>query len=476
MGGCLPLTYWWEDKIMTTSIAVLRAAALRTLLWCMVAAVMPGAALARPDHDRWIATWATASKVITPGFDIPPAVVQPTLQDITLRQIVRISAGGGVFRVWLTNEFGTEPLPVESAALALRATNDSIVAGSSRKLSFGGADSITIPAGARIVSDPVDLQAAPRTDLAISLHIGADLSQSQSPQTFHVRALQTNYYVNGAGDQTESLALPAPASATQWYFLAAVDTLDARTPKPLPVVAMLGDSTTDGDQFGFPNEPVDLNQRPSDYLADLYVTGEKGKSGRAGNRRRSLAAVLNAGISGNQVTASLIGENALARLDRDVLSHSGVTHVVVLEGINDLGLGALLQVFGGVFPPTFQPDADQIIATHRQIIARAKAKGVEVVGATLPPSGNASLAPGVPYFGYPGNLFGDAAEAARLAINDWIRNSGEYAAVVDYDAVLQDPANPVQMNPALTADGLHPNAAGYERMARALYQVLTNSH
>jgi lysophospholipase L1-like esterase len=389
---------------------------------------LPIAAAGSDRSGGWVASWATASKSPT-IFDRP----LPALSDVTLRQVVRVSLGGPRVRVWFTNEAGTAPLRIGAATVALRANGSSVAAESLRALTFGGAASISIAPGARVVSDPVRLRVADLAELAISAHLPDDVTGSASPVTYHVRALQTNYFASG--DQTAATHLSNALSETSWFFLAGVDVPAA--PRSWGVVAV-GDSITDGDQLGFPNEPVDLNARYTDFLAELL--------------RSRRGAVSNAGISGNQVTRTFLGDNLQARLARDVLAQPGATHVVITCGINDIGLPRLLTAIG--LPTPFVSDAE-IIAGLRQAAVRARASGLVVVGGTLSPSGSSQLP------GYSGAV----VEAARQSVNAWIRTSAVFAAVADFDAVLRDPADPTVLQSSLSADGLHPNSAGYRLMA-----------
>ncbi len=403
----------------------------------------PSPAKAEPRSSRdghWVATWAAASKAPT-IFDRP----LPVLSDVTLRQIVRISAGGAQIRVWLTNEAGSAPLRVDAATVALRGDDSALASGTLRTLTFDGAPAISIAPGARVVSDPVRLRAPDLADLAISIHLPDDVSAAGSPITYHVRALQTSYLASG--NQTAANDLSGGQPEVSWFFLAGVDVVTAA---PIPVLGAFGDSITDGDQLGFPNEPVDQNARYTNFLAERLLDRRK-----PGAR----AAVVNLGISGNQVTATFIGDNAQARLGRDALAQTGITHLIVIEGINDIGLPGLLTAIG---LPTPSIAADEIIAGHQQIVARARARGLIVVGGTLSPAGGSAL---------PG-YFGAVAEAKRQAVNAWIRTSGAYDLVVDFDALLRDPSNPAVMQAALTADGLHPNSEGYRRMADAVFGAL----
>ncbi len=386
-------------------------------------------------RGSWIASWATASSMPSP-FDGPT----PALNDTTLRQIVRTSLGGPSIRVWFTNEMGSAPMTIAGATVGLRKLDDGVKPGSLRELTFGGESAVTIAAGARIVSDPVRLHVGDRQELAISMYLPDGYTAADSPLTYHVRGLQTSYLAAGA--QTELAQLDSPTTIVSWYHLAGVDVLGR---KGTMVLAAYGDSISDGDQVST-MEPVDENARYPDFLAKKLL-------------RNNQLAVINLGVSGNQVLTSFIGQNLQARLSRDVLSQSGVTHVIVQGGINDIGLPGLLTFLGNETPAN---SAAAIIAGLQQIAARIRVAGLVAVGGTLSPSGS------VPLPGYTGS----EAEAKRQAINAWIRTSGAFDLVVDFDAVLADPADPTVMRADLTADGLHPNSAGYRQMAKAVKRVL----
>jgi|TARA_B110000305_G_C19387392_1_gene612967 lysophospholipase L1-like esterase len=389
------------------------------------------------DPKNWTATWATANKTIT-GFDGP----LDTINNATLRQIVRISEAGRMVRVSFSNEFGTAPLNINEAHVALRDSGSAILDSSGNQLTFSGSNSVSILPGARVVSDAVNMSVPDNSEVVISAYLPDDVTGSGSPVTYHVRALQTNYIA--AGNQAVATDLESATTSTAWHFLASVDVANYW---PMPVIATLGDSITDGDQMGAPNEPIDTNARYPDLLSKAIIAGGKA------------AGVINLGISGNQVLTSFLGENPAARLNRDVLTQAGVTHVLYLEGINDIGLPVLLSVLG---IPTPVNSAEAIIAGHKQVISRAKAAGLSVIGGTLTPSGGSTL---------PG--YNDAtAEAKRQTVNAWIRDSGAYDMVIDFDAALADPENPAAMNVELTADGLHPNAAGYQVMADTAFAAI----
>ncbi len=387
-----------------------------------------------PPSKQWVGTWATAGSTTGP-FDAP--VVAPN--DQTLRQIVRISTGGKRLRVRLSNVQGTAPLTIGAATIARQAADASIKPGSLRTLTFGGESSITIPVGARVFSDPVRLRVDDLANLAISLYLPDGATDAASPVTNHVRALQTAYV--SSGDTTMEADPLIDSTMTSYFYLTGVD---VRTTGNMPVIAFLGDSIFNGD-----TSTTDANKRYPNLLAERIFS--RAKPSRRGPRLRR-AGILNLGISGNQVATTLIGDNAQARLDRDVLTQTGVTHLVLMEGINDIGLPGLLTLFG---TPTPETSAATIIAGYQQIIARAKARGLTVIGSTLTPAGGF----GLPDYSTP------AGEAKRQEVNAWIRTSGAFDAVIDFDEVLRDPADHTLIRADLTDDGLHPNDAGYQVMA-----------
>jgi lysophospholipase L1-like esterase len=381
-------------------------------------------ALAR-DGDRdshWVGTWATAPLAQAPG----PTV---NVANQTLRQIVHISVGGDRVRVRVSNALGTVPLTIGAAHIAVRDANERIVAGSGAPLTFSGNPDITIPPGAIALSDAVRLDARPLSDLAIDLYLPGDTSATTSPLTVHSVALQTSY-LSTAGNFTGALAFPVASTRASWAFLTGVD---VNTRKEVGAIVMLGDSITDGLR-----STTDGNRRWPDDLARRIMA-------QPGHRDMG---VLNVGISGNRVLNEGAGPNAQSRCERDVLTQTSATHVIVLEAINDIG-------FENFFPAQ-AVTAEAIIAGHRQLIERAHARGLTVIGATLTP---------VEGSGY----FAPATEAKRQAVNAFIRTSGAYDAVVDFDLVTRDPAQPTRFLPAFdSGDHLHPSDAGYQAMADAI--------
>jgi lysophospholipase L1-like esterase len=370
---------------------------------------------------RWCATWGAA-----PAGPPPSGSVQ-TYSSQTLRLIVHASIGGSRVRIRVSNEMGAAPLRIGRASIALRTSGAAISAGSLRELRFGGATSVTIPARAPAISDPLDFVVPAQADLAVSLY----LSGSAQGTTLHNAALQSSY-VSPGGDYTSTISMPVTRTLSSWPFLTEVDVNTAA-----PSLVALGDSITDGQ-----GSTMNANRRWTDYLARRLQTS----SGAAGN-----IGIVNRGISGNSLltdypNALLAGYAALERFDRDVLATSGVRFLVALIGINDI-----------CYSPGSNPiPAGDLIAGYRQLISRAQARDITIIGATLPP--------------FEGFVYYTAArERVRRAVNDWMRASGEFDALLDVEAALSDPARPTRVLPAYdSGDHLHPSDAGYQTIANAV--------
>ncbi|MDB5959851.1 MAG: family lipase [Massilia sp.] len=373
--------------------------------------------------DQWVGTWGTAPA------GPPLETATQNFNNQTLRLIVHSSIGGNRVRIRVSNEMGTTALRIGGAHVALRAAGSGIAAGSDRVLSFSGSGSILIPPGAAALSDPVDLTIPALSDLAVSLYLPGPTAAT----TIHGTALQTNY-VSLPGNFLGAATFPTDRTITQWPFLTEVDVISNGAS-----IVTLGNSITDGT-----NSTVDTNNRWPDWLARrLQITRDTGINSRLG--------VVNRGISGNRLLTnpplgSLAGRNAQERFDRDVLATAGVRYLTVLIGINDIGNST----------PEAPVTADDLIAGYRQIIARAHAKGIAVYGGTLTPFEGA---------GY----YSPEKELVRQAVNNWIRGSDEFDAVIDFDRVTRDPANPQRFNPAYdSGDHLHPNDLGYQAMGNAV--------
>jgi lysophospholipase L1-like esterase len=374
-----------------------------------------------PAH--WVGTWAASPQGSGPGQD------RPSFTNRTLRQIVHTSIGGDVVRVRLTNAHGVTPLVIGSAHLALRSSGAAIRPGTNRRLTFGGSPRVTIAPGAVAFSDPTVLRVPEAADLAISLYVPGPTG----PPTYHALSMQTNY-TSPPGNFTSSITMPVGETfcwtigprpcITPWYFLAGVDVLRHRR---AGAIVALGNSLTDGDTNSDASA-VDRNVRWPDLLARRL-------NARPGKRD---VGVLNAGIAGNRVLADGAGDSAQRRLDRDVLVQPGVRWVVLYEGINDL--------YGRT------GTAAQLIAAYQQIIERVHTRGLPIYGVTLTPAG-----------------FTDSRETERRAVNGWIRTSGQFDAVIDFDAVVRDPANPAFPLPAYdSGDHLHFNVAGYRALGNSI--------
>jgi lysophospholipase L1-like esterase len=345
----------------------------------------------------------------------------------TLREIVHTSLGGDAVRIVLANTFGSAPLSVGAASVALRESGSAIVTTTSHAVTFGGQPSATIPAGAVMVSDAVTMTLPAFADLAIDVFLPNDMSTM--PVTVHSGAYQTSYVA--AGNHAGEHELAGASTTTSWYYLARVE---VRTATATHAIVTLGDSITDGT-----GSTLDANNRWPDLLAHRLAAQTGGVK----------TAVLNAGIAGNRLLSEgtpNFGINILARVDRDVLALSGATHVVVMIGINDIGLAR----------ETATPSAADLIAAQQQVIERAHARGLKVIGATLTPFEGAAY-------------FTQTGEAKRAAVNTWIRTGKSYDGVIDFDAAVRDPQAPTKFQPQFeNRDHLHPNDAGYQAMSRAI--------
>ena len=414
----------------------------RTRRWTgLLAALLTMASTAQPSHaapeqvqaqarPAWITTWIASPEARWNG-DFPlPTNLPHQLWDQTVRQVARVSIGGSRVRILLSNAYGTRPLKMGAADIALSGKDASIVPGSNRVLTFGGKTSVVIPPGAPMLSDPVDLDITALSHLAVSLY----LPDPTAPATFHWDARQTAYV--GAGNQVAATSLKVDSTLTTRVFLAAIQVEAA--PGTRTVVA-IGDSITDGD-----GATIDADARWPDFLARRLAPRK--------------VAVLNAGISGARVLRDKMGVNALARFQRDALAQPGIRTVIVLMGINDIAWKDTPLALADE-----STTAQDVIAGYEQLIARAHARGVRIIGATLTPFEGALE--DTPMRGY----YSLDKERIRQQINDWIRHSGAFDAVIDFDAILRDPTHPTRLRPAYdSGDHLHPGDAGNRAMAEAI--------
>lgn len=384
-------------------------------------------AISAAPAPAWIGSWATAQQIPEPHNALPA----DSLRNATLRQVVRMSIGGAAVRVRLSNAFGTQPLHVRALHIARPVAADRIDPATDRALTFNTRPDVIIPAGAELTSDPVDLALEPLASLAITLQIEDQPGQ----QTGHPGSRATSYIATGASPSAVQLA--DAKSVDHWYFITGVEVASRAAAQ---AVAILGDSITDGH-----GATTNGNDRWPDVLAARLQQSRKLRD----------IGVLNAGIGGNRLLLDGLGPNALARFDRDVIARNGVRYLIVLEGINDLGM---LTHDGAVTAQRHQDLVQGMIGAYREMIERAHAHGIRIMGATLLPFG--------------GNEFyhPDAAnERDRQAINAWIREAGHFDAVVDFDRLMADPQHTERLDPAYdSGDHLHPSPAGYRHMAESI--------
>ena len=401
----------------------------------------------RPSHTAWVASWGSAMLATDRGE-------APDFSNETLREIVHTSVGGPRVRVWFSNRFGSEPLRIGAAHVALTAAGtpsgsdspraddegpggpsaysavdeSAIQPGSDRTLTFHHQGSVVIPPGSTIVSDPVSLDVPALANLSISVYFPGHTMGT----TEHELALQTSYASNG--DTVDAAKLDAKAwREHSWYFLSGVD---VAAPHDSAVIAF-GDSITDGWQ-STPNK----NDRWPDFLA-------KRLAANSGTREAGVLGVVNVGISGNRVLLDGAGPNAVSRIDRDIVARSGARFMIVLESINDIGRFASdHQPYGNL--------TERLEAGLAQMATQAHQHGMRVFGATL-----------TPYQGC--GYYSAAGDQVRQGVNQWIRASHTFDGVVDFDKAVRDPQNPLRFAPQYdSGDHLHPSNAGYKAMANAI--------
>jgi lysophospholipase L1-like esterase len=422
----------WADGAISAEPKALRPAPAPATLASLAGATRGAAARGAtlrpgPRGAHWIAAWAAS-----PQAPIGNSFAEAGFRDQTIREVVFASAAGSRVRVRLSNAYGSRPLEVGRASVAIQRDGASLVPGSARALTFGGRSSVLIPPRAGIVSDPVSLTIAAESRLAVSLFVPG----ATGPATQHAEAREITYV--GGGDSALALSGEhfAPQSVS-WYFLAGLDVLAPA--RELGTVVTFGDSITDGV-----GSPIGADARwPNDLARRLAALGGH------------TLAVVDEGIGGNRVLndTPCCGAGAVARFGRDVAEAPGARDVVLLEGINDINSP---RKSGRLSAPHVAVSALQIVDGYEQIIALAHAAGLRIFGATLTPfQGSQYWTPG--------------AEAERESVNRWIRTSHAFAGVIDFAKALADPGHPLRMAPALdSGDHLHPNGAGDRAMAAAV--------
>ena len=399
----------------------------------LAAALSAQFALAQAEH--WVATWAAspvATNVPAAAPAKPAAGGAPTaapakpaplrsFNNQTIRMVVNTSIPGRSVRVELSNNFGTQRLKIGAAHLALHDKDAAIVAGSDRVLTFSGRATATIPAGASLISDPVDLAVPALGDLVVSVFLPED----SGPPTQHGTGLHTTY-ISSAGNFSGEVTFTPERTTNSWYFLSGVHVL---APADTGLIVAFGDSITDG--------ATSTNNTNSAWPSQL--------ARRLRDAGMNNLAVVNHGISGNRVLGDGAGVSVLARFDRDVLSQPGIKYLIFMEAINDIG--------GAARPGGDPVTAEDIIAIYKQMIDRAHMRGIKVIGATLTPYEGAA------YYSEPG-------EVIRSAVNQWIRTTGLTDGTIDFDAATRDPNNLKHLRSDFTIrDNLHPNDVGYKAMA-----------
>jgi len=381
----------------------------------------------------WVGTWAAAQQTPEPANALAP----DEMRDATIREIFHMSVGGAMVRVRLSNAFGTAPLhftsvhlarPVRPMGTEVTATID---AGTDRALTFAGRPDVTVPAGAEYWSDPIAWPVAALSDVAVSFH----LKDPPQGETGHPGSRATTFVAHG--DLTGAANMPAAKEVEHWYQVSGID---VQAKLPATAIVALGDSITDGH-----GSTTNGNDRWADFLAERLQAAAATKN----------IGVLNEGIGGNHLLTDGLGPNALARLDRDVLAQTGVRWVIVFEGVNDLG-----DLTQEAPVPAAEHEAlvGRVIAAYQQIIARAHAHGLMVIGATI-----------TPYLGSDYYHPDESNEADRQAVNRWIREPGHFDAVIDFDAMVRDSQRPDRLLAAYDCgDHLHPSPAGYRAMANGI--------
>jgi lysophospholipase L1-like esterase len=369
----------------------------------------------------WVGTWTTT----------PAPAEGVAFANQTLRMNARVSIGGDRLRVRLSNAYGSRPLLVGTAYLGLCDAGSGVVSGSNKKLSFGGADAVTIAAGALAVSDPVSLDLPPLADVAVSIYLPGDL-----PANFGITgryARQINY-VSPPGDFANSVTMPVGSITGDWFFVSGVDVLAS---SETGGVVAVGDSLTDANI-----STLDAFCRWPDQLSRRLLA-------RRGGRPMG---VMNQGLGGNRILHDIRGDSGLRRFDRDVIAQPGITHVIVMLGTNDLR--------NRWAKPEEEVTADQMIAGLKQLAVRARTAGIKIFGATLTPFENESFLPGA---------WTPIREQTRQTVNEWVREGGAFDAVVDFDRALRDPEHPTSMLPIYDCgDHLHPSDLGYNKMGDAI--------
>jgi lysophospholipase L1-like esterase len=433
------------NKVLAANLAVAGVLAVAAATGSSAAGAADGHPRADPASvgadagGRWVVSWTSMPQLTEPA-NLPPApFTQDKLQfgNSTLRQTVRASIGGRHVRLRFSNVFGDTALPITAVSVALpvdgRAGVSGIEAGSSQPVTFGGQSSVVVPAGAHMVSDALSFPVAPGSNLSVTAYL-AD-GQASNQITSHPGSRTTSYLA--PGNRLGDPDLAGAVAVQHWYFLSELEVWAGPGTRAAVIV---GDSLTDGR-----GSTTDMNNRWPDLLWDRL---------RA-DRRTADVAIVNQAAGGNRVLHDGLGLNVLARLDRDVLAQSGAAWMFLFEGVNDIGTAPAT-------PAGQKAVTDDLTAAYQQIVVRAHVQGIRVYAATLTPFG--------------GSGYDDPSgyrEAARQSVNAWIRGSGCFDAIVDFDRAARDPADPRRLQASIdVGDHLHLNPAGYQLLADAVPAAL----
>ncbi len=388
-------------------------------IFIFIFSIEPSNAGVPGPQEAWVGTWGTGVQLVEPR-NMPP---QPGLSNNTIRQVVRVSIGGKRLRVQFANNFSSKPVTMNEVHIAVSTGDSSINPSTDKELLFDGKPSVTMAPGGEVTSDPFDFNLEPLSKVAITIYYG----ETSPDVTGHPGSRTTSYILKG--NEVSKELFDNAATTDHWYNIQGIDVM---APKSASAVVALGNSITDGRGSG-----TNKQDRWTDDFANLLQENSATKQ----------VSVLNMGIGGNCVLRNCLGPAAVKRFDRDVLDRSGVKWLIIFEGINDIG---------GSWAKDSSKVASDLIAAFKNMIDSAHAKGIKVYGATMTPFGGS-------FYDRPGH------EYAWKTVNDWIRNSGSFDAVIDFDKAMQDPKNPLHLLPdADSGDHLHPNEKGYRIMAAAI--------
>ena len=369
---------------------------------------------------KWVGTWSTAPQLVEPR-NMPP---EPGLANNTLRQVVCVSIGGDKIRVRFSNAFSPDPVTMKTVQIAESEGGSNIDESTLKTLNFNGKQTVTMEPGTAVTSDPLAFNLDPRMELAITIHFGS----TSEDVTGHPGSRTTSYLL--PGNQVSKKDFAEAATADRWYV---INGIDVKAPKSAEAIAILGNSITDGRGSG-----TNQQNRWPDILAKRLLDNPETKN----------VAVLNQGIGGNCVLRFCLGPSALDRFERDVLDQHGVKWLIILEGTNDLGQAQSKEDANRI--------AKDLIAAYKQMIKKAHTENIKVYGGTITPFGESFY-------------YADYREKARKKVNEWIRTSGQFDAVIDFDKAVRNPEKPSTIQPDLhSGDHLHPNEKGYEKMGETI--------